>query len=154
MERSERGRGIVGPLVNFIILVVVLATLMTIALFLFDRILTAAIIGTAVVALLLLLVVLATAQISRRQTIETMQIGADIALRAQETNDTWDARKTKAIGDVMKEGIRFSRDQARQRGIRPGSQPLPPLLPPSQDTAWLPEITHYDDEIIEIEEPE
>ena len=62
----------------------------------------------------------------------TMEKGADIALRAQETNDRWDERKTAAFGKIMIEGARIGRS----------TQPtdFPPLPLPSQAIDWLPPI--------------
>lgn len=150
-QKQQRRSRFLGSAISFIALLVTVAILTAIAFWAFDYILVAAIIGTAATALLLLLIVLVTAQVTRYQTIETMQIGADIALQAQHNVNGWDARKTKTIGDVMREGIKFSREQAKQSG---SSQPLPPLLPPpSQDSRWLPAMANYgDDEFIEMEE--
>lgn len=63
-----------------------------------------------------------------------MQVGADVALRAQETNDRWDERKTVAFGRLMQEGARIGRQAA---GSQPDAMPLPL---PSQGLDWLPPV--------------
>lgn len=93
----------------------------------------AAVLATAVAALGLLIIVLVTAYVTRRNTIETLQLGADIALKAQHINDTWDAKKTKALADVMREGARMGRNNI-------GVEPLPALPLPSQSDDWLPDM--------------
>lgn len=104
----------------------------------------AAVLATAVAALGLLLIVLVTAYVTRRNTIETLQMGADIALKAQHMNDTWDAKKTKALADVMREGARMGRTNI-------GVESLPALPLPSQVEGWLPDVVNLDAEFEEVD---
>lgn len=94
----------------------------------------AAIVGTATSALYVLLIVLITAYVTRKNTIETMESGAEIALRAQQINDTWDAKKTASAVTAIREGVKLG---AATRSIpRPNEVPALPL--PSQAGDWIP----------------
>lgn len=104
-----------------------LISLVVIVLWALGYYVAAAILGTATGALYLLLIVLVTSYVTRRQTIETMQAGAEIALKAQQVNDAWDAKKTAAYTGLVREGLRLGASNAR-----PGPSPLP--LPVSD---WL-----------------
>jgi hypothetical protein len=78
---------------------------------------------------------------------ETMRDGADIALKAQQVNDAWDARKTVALAALMREGARIGRQIVGKTGV--------PALPmPDQGGDWLPDLVEFslsDDNVIEGE---
>jgi hypothetical protein len=73
-------------------------------------------------------------------TTRTMRAGADIALKAQEVNDEWDAKKTAAFAGLMREGASVARQLPGalpalpmpgqvpgQAGLADGTMFLPPL---------------------------
>ena len=68
---------------------------------------------------------------------DTMERGADVALRAQETNDRWDERKSATMGKLIVEGARIG---ARTTG----PADTPPLPLPSQGLDWLPPVAILD----------
>jgi hypothetical protein len=111
-----------------------LATLIAVGLYLIGYYVFAAIIGTAVSALYALLIVLITAHVTRRNTIETMERGAEIALKAQQINDTWDAKKTASAVTAVREGVKL--------GVSTSSRPpnVPALPLPSQAGDWIPPL--------------
>ena len=124
-----------------------LITLVVIGLWVLGYTIAAAIVGTATGALYLLLVVMTTAYVARRNTIETMRLGAEIALKAQQINDQWDARKTAAMTSLVREGMRL--------GSSPRLPVGPPPLPlPGQVSDWLmlPDETPMDIEFAESDE--
>jgi hypothetical protein len=132
----------------YLLLVVVMFSIITTSiLWALEMFVLASIIGTGTITGLLLLVVLITAQITRQQTIETMKEGATIALQAQHINDSWDAKKAKVFGDILREGARLGKQHANH------NEPHLPLLLPSQDAEWLPDMMEFDD-VIDIEETE
>ena len=97
-----------------------------------DREIAAAITGTLTVGVLLSITHVSAFAAGTWYTRGAMQMGADIALQAQETNDRWDERKTKVYGDLVREGARIGR---MTRGASAETIPLPP---PSQDiSSWL-----------------
>lgn len=67
-------------------------------LFIVDKPIVGAIIATFGGSVILLFIVLLTIGVTAWWTRETMKDGADVALRANEINDTWDARKVQAYG--------------------------------------------------------
>ena len=71
-------------------------------------------------------------------TKSTMVMGASVALKAQDSNDRWDERKTAAFGKLMQEGARIG----RQAATGPGDLPALPL--PSQGLDWMPAPTAFD----------
>lgn len=66
-----------------------------------------------------------------------MTTGAGIALKAQETNDRWDERKTAAFGRLFQEGARVARQE------RGGD--MPALPPPSHIVDWIPPVAAFAD---------
>jgi hypothetical protein len=53
-------------------------------------------------------------------TARTMQAGAQLAIKAQEVNDEWDAKKTAAFAGLMREGATIGRQA-------PGALPALPM---------------------------
>ena len=76
----------------------------------------------------------------------TMEKGADIALRAQETNDRWDERKSATMGKLIVEGARLG-----ARNIGPAD--TPPLPLPSQGLDWLPPVAILDPDQEDLTRP-
>lgn len=103
----------------------ILITLAVIGLYLFGYIVAAAILGTATVALCILFIVMTIAYVTRCNTIETMKIGAEIALRAQATNDAWDAKKTAVLSQLIREGVRLGASNSPRLPAPPLSLPDP-----------------------------
>jgi hypothetical protein len=97
----------------------------------------AAIFWTVIAAVWLILIIAAVWVISSWWTARTMERGAGIALRAQQTNDAWDARKTDALAQLMKEGIKAGQWGSSRRG------PSPTLPLPSQEAGWLPALSSF-----------
>jgi len=114
-------------------LVVFVPTLVFLAL---DQDVAAAVTGTMTVGVLLAITHVAAFAAGTWYTRTAMHMGADIALRAQETNDRWDERKTKVFGDLVREGARLGRTSA-------SSPEVLPLPLPSQDVSWLPAPTEF-----------
>ncbi len=114
-------------------LVVFVPTLVFLAL---DQDVAAAVTGTMTVGVLLAITHVAAFAAGTWYTRTAMHMGADIAIRAQETNDRWDERKTKVFGDLVREGARIGRASA------PAAEILPLPLP-SQDVSWLPAPTEF-----------
>ena len=72
-------------------------------------------------------------------TKSAMAMGGSLVLRAQETNDRWDERKTAAFGKLMQEGARIGRQAAG------GQDGLPALPLPSQGLVdWMPAPSTFD----------
>ena len=69
-------------------------------------------------------------------TRRTMADGAEIALRAQQVNDEWDARKTAALASLMRQGATIG----RQSPLLPG---LPGLPLPGQADTFLPPLAEF-----------
>lgn len=109
--------------------------------------------ATVTVMLWVLLILAAVWTAGSWWTAKTMERGADIALRAQQINDSWDARKTQAFGSVFSAGVKVARDN-RPAGL-PGDLPSLPLLPDQADD-WLPPLESFnvDADYSEIEELE
>lgn len=114
-------------------LVVFVPTLVFLAL---DHDVAAAVTGTMTVGVLLAITHVAVFAAGMWYTRAAMHMGADIAIRAQETNDRWDERKTKVFGDLVREGARIGRASAPPAEVL--SLPLP-----SQDVSWLPAATEF-----------
>jgi hypothetical protein len=91
----------------------------------------AAVTGTVTVGVLLAISHVGAFAAGMWYTRAAMHMGAEIAIRAQETNDRWDERKTKVFGDLVREGARIGRAGAPQADVLP-------LPLPSQDVSWLP----------------
>jgi hypothetical protein len=68
-------------------------------------------------------------------TRRAMADGAQIALKAQAVNDTWDAKKTAAFAGLMREGAAIGRQS-------PGGLPALPALPGQTDT-YLPPLVEF-----------
>ena len=68
-------------------------------------------------------------------TRRAMADGAQIALKAQAVNDTWDAKKTAAFAGLMREGAAIGRQA-------PGNLPALPALPGQAD-AYLPPLVEF-----------
>ena len=68
-------------------------------------------------------------------TRSTMQAGAQIALTAQNINDTWDAKKTAAMAGLVREGATIGRQMS-------GGNTLPALPMPGQEV-WLPALNEF-----------
>jgi hypothetical protein len=121
-----------------------LITIVVILLYALRYYVAAAVVGTATGALYLLLIVLVTTYVTRRNTIETMRLGAEIALRAQQINDSWDAKKTASMTQLVREGIRLGvSNSARLPGA---ALPLPGQV---SDWLMLPSETPLDVEFSE-----
>jgi hypothetical protein len=91
------------------------------------------------------LAVVVTVAVTAWWTRQTMRDGADIALKAQNTNDAWDARKTAALGALMREGAKIWQKVASDS---------PPLLPMPSQGDWLPDLVEFsltDDDMMEAE---
>lgn len=114
-------------------LVVFVPTLVFLAL---DQDVAAAVTGTMTVGVLLAITHVSAFAAGMWYTRAAMHMGADIAIRAQETNDRWDERKTKVFGDLVREGARIGRTSA-------SSPEVLPLPLPSQDVSWLPAPTEF-----------
>ncbi|MBN1137702.1 MAG: hypothetical protein JXM73_14035 [Anaerolineae bacterium] len=126
-------------------LVVFVPTLIFLAV---DQDVAAAVTGTMTVGVLLAITHVAAFAAGTWYTRTAMHMGADIALRAQETNDRWDERKTKVFGDLVREGARIGRASA------PSAEILP-LPVPSQDISWLPAPTEFGQPAsLSIDEPD
>lgn len=106
--------------------------------------LLAGIVIGVVAGLTLLLIILVTSQITRNQTIATIQKGASIALEAQHINDAWDTKKTQVLGSVLRDGVRIARSLP--------DNDLPALPMPSQSQDWLPSLTSLEADFTEIED--
>lgn len=117
----------------------VLITFVVIALWVLGYTIASAILGTATGALYLLLIVLATSHITRRNTIETMQAGAEIALRAEQINDSSDAKKTQAMATLFREAARLGASNAPR--LSGGAPPFD--LPPVENWLQLPQDTDF-----------
>jgi hypothetical protein len=65
--------------------------------------------GVAAVLVIIGLALVAGVFIGGIWTTRTMRAGADIALRAQQVNDEWDAKKTAAFAGLMREGAVIGR---------------------------------------------
>jgi hypothetical protein len=118
-------------------LVVFVPTLVFLAL---DHDVAAAVTGTMTVGVLLAITHVSAFAAGMWYTRAAMHMGADIAIRAQETNDRWDERKTKVFGDLVREGARIG------RASTPSAEVLPLPLP-SQDVSWLPAPTEFGPQI-------
>jgi hypothetical protein len=114
-------------------LVVFVPTLVFLAL---DQDVAAAVTGTMTAGVLLAFTHVAAFAAGTWYTRAAMHMGADIALRAQETNDRWDERKTKVFGDLVREGARIGRTGGPVADVLP-------LPLPSQDVSWLPAPTEF-----------
>ena len=88
----------------------------------------------AVVGLALLVGVVIGGYWTRR----AMADGAQIALKAQAVNDTWDARKTAAFAGLMREGASIGRQA-------PGNLPALPTLPGQGDYLSLPPLAEFNE---------
>jgi hypothetical protein len=121
-------------------LVVFVPTLVFLAL---DHDVAAAVTGTMTVGVLLAITHVSAFAAGMWYTRAAMHMGADIAIRAQETNDRWDERKTKVFGDLVREGARIGR-ASRPSGASVEVLPLPL---PSQDVSWLPAPTEFGPQI-------
>ena len=133
MDKERKGSfgvKILGTLIIFTAVV----SLVTIGLYLIGHYVIAAAVGTATGALYVLLIVLITAHVTRKNTIETMESGAEIALRAQQINDTWDAKKTASAVTAIREGVKLGAATLP----RPNQVPALPL--PSQAGDWIPPL--------------
>jgi len=98
----------------------------------------AAVTGTMTLGIILAVTHVSAFAVGAWYTKGAMTMGADVALRAQETNDRWDERKTVAFGQLMREGARIGRQVA---GGQPNVMPLPL---PSQGLDWLPPVSALD----------
>jgi len=117
-------------------LVVFVPTLIFLAI---DQDVAAAVTGTMTVGVLLAITHVAAFAAGTWYTRTAMHLGADIVIRAQETNDRWDERKTKVFGDLVREGARIGRSSApAAEATMAVSLPLP-----SQDVSWLPAPTEF-----------
>jgi len=126
-------------------LVVFVPTLVFLAL---DQDVAAAVTGTMTVGVLLAITHVAAFAAGTWYTRTAMHMGADIAIRAQETNDRWDERKTKVFGDLVREGARIGRAGA------PAAEILPLPLP-SQDVSWLPAPAEFGQPVsLSMDEPD
>jgi hypothetical protein len=114
-------------------LVVFVPTLIFLAL---DHDVAAAVTGTITVGVLLAITHVSAFATGMWYTRAAMHMGADIAIRAQETNDRWDERKTKVFGDLVREGARLGRASTLSAEVLP-------LPLPSQDVSWLPAPTEF-----------
>ena len=99
---------------------------------------TAIALGVAGVLVLIGLALLAGVLIGGAWTRRTMQDGAAIALRAQQVNDEWDAKKTAAFAGLMREGANIGRQA-------PGSLPALPTLPGQGDYLNLPPLAEFNE---------
>lgn len=135
MDKERKGLfgvKILGALIAF----TAVMSLVAVGLYLIGYYVIAAVAGTAIAALYILLIVVITAYVTRKNTIETMESGAEIALRAQQINDTWDAKKTASAVTAIREGVKLG---AATRSIpRPNEVPALPL--PSQAGDWIPPL--------------
>ena len=73
-----------------------------------------------------------------RYTRGSMQVGAAIALKAQELDDTWDERQMNTLAKVFSQGANMGR-------VTTAPEPVVPLPMPSQDFNWMPSIAMLED---------
>lgn len=98
----------------------------------------AAITGTMTVAIIFAITHVAAFAGGAWYTRGTMLMGADVALRAQETNDRWDERKTASFTRIMTEGARIG------RSTHPvDAAPLP--MPSQGALDWMPPVAVLQD---------
>lgn len=73
----------------------------------------------------------------------TVSMGADVALRAQESHERWNERTTRSLTNSVIEGVRQGSMIMRQE------QSQSPILPPSQmlDGGWAPSVSALLDEV-------
>ena len=98
----------------------------------------AAVCGTFTVAIILAFTHVLSFAGGAWYTRGSMQMGAELVTRAQETNDRWDERKTAVLGRVLGEGVRL--------GQRVGNTDVAPLPLPSQGMDWLPPVAVFQDD--------
>lgn len=83
----------------------------------------------AIVSIVAIIVILGLFSIGvwvgSKRTKELIELGADIVLRGQQINDTWDARKMQALGQFGREVIKVKQDSLAAQQY--------PALPP----AWV-----------------
>lgn len=133
------------------------ATATVALLWIFDRPTAAAVVATGTALLWLALIVVVTVAVTSWWTARTMERGAEIALKAQHINDTWDARKTSALAGILKEGARMGRHFGGGQGA--AAALAPPALPweaaaegePAPPEAWPPPLAEFGQPIIEAD---
>jgi|GEM_PF-3978262 len=97
----------------------------------------AAVSATLLACTVLALIVVGAFAAGAAYTRSSMAMGAGIALRAQETNDRWDERKTATMGRLFEAGARAGRSTAAI-----GAQPAL-SLPSDEMDGWMPIPTEY-----------
>jgi hypothetical protein len=80
-------------------------------------------------------------------TRRTMQAGAEIALKAQQVNDEWDARKTVALGAVMRQGATLGRQLP---GAGQPALPFPGQIAPAGETMFLPPLSEFGERSFQV----
>lgn len=117
----------------------ILLALVALVLYFLRYYIATTIVGTVAASMLIGVGLALTWFIASSWTVKTMSAGADIALKAQATNDKWDAQKTNALAHLMQTGAKIGRDSAP--GFHPSDQKLLPL--PGDDLSWLPALTDF-----------
>ena len=129
------GRGVLSSLGGTAILL----TTVTILLYLLKYHVAAAIVGTTAALAIVGMALALTWFIASHWTIKTMSAGAEIALRSQEINDQWDAKKTASLAHLMQTGAKIGIAATPALG-RPDTKMLPI---PTEDLSWLPQLTNF-----------
>jgi hypothetical protein len=102
----------------------------------------AAVLGASGVLVIIGLAVLFGVLLGGTWTRRTMQAGAEIALKAQQVNDEWDARKTAAFAALMRQGVTIGRQTPEQPALPLPGQ-LPGQLGPAGETIFLPPLAEF-----------
>jgi len=108
------------------------STLTTLGLWAFDQRVAAAVVGSATMFLWLGLLIVGTVAITAWWTKSTMEAGAGIALKAQESDDKRDVAQIQAVGSLAKVLMRQTRPE------------YPALPMPQQEADWLPALSEFD----------
>lgn len=112
-----------------------LAMLITAILWICGKDAWAAGVGVFTVFSWLAVLVVTVAAVVSWWTRSTMQMGAELALRSQESDDRRDIAEINAVRDFVGTLLR--------RSPMPGEQPKLPL--PSQETRWLPPLGEFEE---------
>lgn len=105
-----------------VVWVTIVLTIVLLGLWLSAHKIAAAIVVTAIAALFILLTHVGAFAAGIWWGRESVRMGADIAIRAQNFNDQWDTRKTTALANMATAMIKLGHSTAKE------ASPLPPLL--------------------------
>ncbi len=101
----------------------------------------AAVLGVSAVLVIIGLALVVGVFIGGIWTTRTMGAGADIALRAQQVNDEWDAKKTAAFAGLMREGATVARQTTGALPALPTT--MGGFAVPQGDMLNLPSLTEF-----------